>query len=238
MAIGPGAWRCRPSTLRQQPWESQGSSPTSRTTEQSLDPNRTHKAGYRDRDRLWSGCFEDLAGRPCGHRRSVREFQQRCGGDRRVGRVLPPAWAWSSSSWRRPAAMNAAPSCCCGRPGSPCGLTNPRSVRRYAEAMGILEKTDRLDAAVIARFAHRQGPQADAARRAAPQQRLAALVARLRQVTDDLVVQKQRRSCAMDRRGDRQHRPGDRVAQAPGSRALMRLSPGSEIPAWFSHRES
>src|SRR5665213_1294502 len=30
--------------------------------------------------------------------------------------------------------------------GIPCGLTNPRSVRRYAEAMGILEKTDRLDA--------------------------------------------------------------------------------------------
>src|SRR3954462_14591922 len=27
--------------------------------------------------------------------------------------------------------------------GVACGLTNPRSVRRYAEAMGILEKTDR-----------------------------------------------------------------------------------------------
>ena len=25
MAIGPGAWRCRPSALRHQPWESQGS---------------------------------------------------------------------------------------------------------------------------------------------------------------------------------------------------------------------
>ena len=37
--------------------------------------------------------------------------------------------------------------------GVSCALTNPRSVRRYAEAMGILEKTDRIDAAVIARFA-------------------------------------------------------------------------------------
>ena len=37
--------------------------------------------------------------------------------------------------------------------GIACGLTNPRSVRRYAEAMGILEKTDRLDARIIARFA-------------------------------------------------------------------------------------
>ncbi|TAI59586.1 IS110 family transposase, partial [Bradyrhizobium sp. Leo170] len=35
-----------------------------------------------------------------------------------------------------------------------CALTNPRSVRRYAEAMGILEKTDRIDCSVIARFAH------------------------------------------------------------------------------------
>jgi transposase len=38
-----------------------------------------------------------------------------------------------------------------------CALTNPRSVRRYAEAMGILEKTDRIDASVIARFADAKG---------------------------------------------------------------------------------
>ena len=35
--------------------------------------------------------------------------------------------------------------------GLPCGLANPRSVRRFAEAMGYLEKTDRIDAAMIAR---------------------------------------------------------------------------------------
>jgi transposase len=78
-----------------------------------------------------------------------------------------------------------------------CALTNPRSVRRYAEAMGVLEKTDRIDASVIARFAF--------ARNLAPtplpspaQQRLKALVARLRQVTDDLTVQKQRRASLLD----------------------------------------
>lgn len=77
--------------------------------------------------------------------------------------------------------------------GIACGLTNPKSVRRYAEAMGTLEKTDRLDAGVIARFAIAKGlkptspPTPD-------QQRLRALVVRLRQVTDDLTVQKQRRS--------------------------------------------
>lgn len=81
--------------------------------------------------------------------------------------------------------------------GLSCALTNPRSVRRFAEAMGYLEKTDRIDAAVIAEFA--------IAKKLAPtplpskaQQRLKALVARLRQVTDDLTVQKQRRASLLD----------------------------------------
>jgi len=80
--------------------------------------------------------------------------------------------------------------------GFPCGLVNARSVRRYAEAMGILEKTDRIDAAVIARFAIAKELKPTPPPTQA-QQRLNALVARLRQVTSDLTVQKQRRSCAM-----------------------------------------
>lgn len=77
------------------------------------------------------------------------------------------------------------------RAGLPCALANPKAVRRFAESMGKLEKTDRIDAEVIARHA--------AARRMRPtpppseqQQRLTALAARLRQVTGDLSVQKQR----------------------------------------------
>jgi len=81
--------------------------------------------------------------------------------------------------------------------GMPCAMTNPRSVRRYAEAMGVLEKTDRLDASVIARFAHAKNLQPTPAPTPA-QQRLKALVARLRQVTDDLTVQKQRRASLLD----------------------------------------
>ena len=81
--------------------------------------------------------------------------------------------------------------------GMPCALTNPRSVRRYAEAMGILEKTDRLDADVIARFAHAKNLQPTPMPTPA-QQRLKALVARLRQVTDDLTVQKQRSASLAD----------------------------------------
>lgn len=75
--------------------------------------------------------------------------------------------------------------------GQPCAIANPRSVRKFAEAMGYLEKTDRIDAMMIARFADAKRmvatppPSAD-------QQRLTALATRLRQVTTDLGVQKQR----------------------------------------------
>ena len=63
--------------------------------------------------------------------------------------------------------------------------------------MGVLEKTDRLDARVIARFAIAKDLRPTEPPTAG-QQRLTALVARLRQVTDDLVVQKQRRSSAIN----------------------------------------
>lgn len=76
-----------------------------------------------------------------------------------------------------------------------CGIVNARSVRRFAEAMGYLEKTDKIDAAVIAHYAQVKRLQPSPPPSAA-QQRLQALVARLSQVTDDLTIQKQRRSAA------------------------------------------
>jgi transposase len=81
--------------------------------------------------------------------------------------------------------------------GVPCGMVNARSVRRFAEAMGFLEKTDRIDAAVIARYGEvkRLQPTPPPSAR---QQRLKALVARLSQVTGDLTVQKQRKSAVAD----------------------------------------
>jgi hypothetical protein len=39
-----------------------GTSPQSRTTEQSPDLNRTYKAGYRGQDNLWSRCFLFFSG--------------------------------------------------------------------------------------------------------------------------------------------------------------------------------
>lgn len=77
------------------------------------------------------------------------------------------------------------------RRGQPCAVANPRAVRSFAEAMGRLEKTDRIDAEIIAGYAQAKRmvptppPSAD-------QRQLTALAARLRQVTGDLSIQKQR----------------------------------------------
>ncbi len=81
--------------------------------------------------------------------------------------------------------------------GISCAIINPRQARAFAEAMGYLEKTDRIDAEVLARFAdaRRLGltpPPSEG------QARLEAVTARLKQVTRDIVVQKQRRSATTD----------------------------------------
>jgi transposase len=67
--------------------------------------------------------------------------------------------------------------------GVQAAIVNPRSVRRFAEAMGRLEKTDRIDAGVIAWYgeAKRIAPQRPAGK---AQQALAAAVTHLRQLTD------------------------------------------------------
>ena len=76
--------------------------------------------------------------------------------------------------------------------GVACAVVNPRSVRRFAEALGFLEKTDDIDAGVIARYGEVKGivgqePASDA------QERLRALTTRLRQLTEAAVVQKNQR---------------------------------------------
>lgn len=72
--------------------------------------------------------------------------------------------------------------------GVPVALANPRFVRRFAEGMGVLEKTDRIDCGLIAWYAAvrnlRPTPPA-----AATQARLTALVVRLRQLTVLKVIQ-------------------------------------------------
>jgi transposase len=69
----------------------------------------------------------------------------------------------------------------------PCAVVNPRKVRDFAKALGHLEKTDRIDAAVIARFAAAMAitPMPAPSQN---RQRLQALSARLRQVVGDLAI--------------------------------------------------
>ena len=81
--------------------------------------------------------------------------------------------------------------------GVAAAVVNPRQVRRFAEAMGFLEKTDRIDAGLIARFAAAKGvepqpppPQA--------QDRLAALVTRLGQLTALKAAQENQRRLVED----------------------------------------
>lgn len=66
--------------------------------------------------------------------------------------------------------------------GLACAIVNPRQVRHFAEAMGFLEKTDRIDARLIAWYAKAAGIGANEPAGEA-QQRLRALVTRLRQLT-------------------------------------------------------
>jgi transposase len=76
--------------------------------------------------------------------------------------------------------------------GVPAALLNPRAVRRFAEGMGLLEKTDRIDAGVIAWFAavKHVAPTLPAT---AEQARLQALVTRLRQLTELQTAQRNQR---------------------------------------------
>lgn len=76
--------------------------------------------------------------------------------------------------------------------GVPCAIANARSVRRFAEAMGVLEKTDRIDAAIIADYARAKGLAAQAPQ-SQVQDRLRALVTRLRQLTALKVAQSNQR---------------------------------------------
>ena len=81
--------------------------------------------------------------------------------------------------------------------GVPSAIVNPRSVRRFAEGMGLLEKTDRIDCGVIAWYAavKRIVPREQPAE---AQQRLTALVCRLEQLTELPVMQMNQRRLICD----------------------------------------
>jgi transposase len=76
-------------------------------------------------------------------------------------------------------------------------LVNPRAVRRFAQSMGRLEKTDRIDAGMIAWFAEVKQVKA-LPLAAASQQQLRALSTRLRQLTAVRTAQGNQRRLVRD----------------------------------------
>ena len=70
-------------------------------------------------------------------------------------------------------------------------VINPRQVRRFAQAAGVLAKTDRLDARVLVRFAQALKPEP---RAVADEhvQKLQALIGRRRQILEMLTMEKNR----------------------------------------------
>lgn len=74
----------------------------------------------------------------------------------------------------------------------PVAILNPRAVRQFAQSMGRFEKTDRIDAAMIAWFAMVHGSQPTLLS-PPKQQHLRALVTRLRQLTELRTAQKNQR---------------------------------------------
>ncbi len=75
--------------------------------------------------------------------------------------------------------------------GQRVAVANPTRVRRFAEALGILAKTDKIDAGVIAHFASVVQPTANGSQTELEEQ-LAAWVERRRQLLTELVAEKNR----------------------------------------------
>jgi transposase len=78
-----------------------------------------------------------------------------------------------------------------GVAGIPTAIVNPRQIRDFAKSVGILAKTDGIDAGVIARFAATVQPEP----RSLPDedsQELAAIIARRRQIVEMITVEKNR----------------------------------------------
>jgi transposase len=73
----------------------------------------------------------------------------------------------------------------------PAALVHPGRVRSFAKGVGVLAKTDRIDAALLVRFARQASPRL-AARRTANQDQLQALVVCRRQLSTTRVQQSNR----------------------------------------------
>ncbi len=80
-----------------------------------------------------------------------------------------------------------------GEAGFAVAVVNPTRVRRFAEGVGILAKTDKIDARVIAHFGHVVRPAVNG-RQSPLEEQLAAFVERRRQLLVELTAEKNRLS--------------------------------------------
>lgn len=115
-----------------------------------------------------------------------------------------------------------------GAAGLAVAVVNPRRARRFAQALGLLAKTDRIDARGLALYGERIRP----APRAQPSpelERLAALIARRRQLIDLGVQEQNRRGQAADALVHRQI--DDTLALLARQRAEVEAALGDAIAA-------
>jgi transposase len=77
-------------------------------------------------------------------------------------------------------------------------VVNPRAVRNFAQGMGLFEKTDRIDAGVIAWYAQTKGCVV-VRPASSQQQQLKAMVTRLRQLTELRAAQRNQRLLVTDK---------------------------------------
>jgi transposase len=87
---------------------------------------------------------------------------------------------------------------CLAEAGLPVVIVNPRQVRNFAKAAGILAKTDAIDARVIARFAEAVKPEVRPLKDRATSE-LTALVTRRRQIIEMIVAENNRLKLANKR---------------------------------------
>ena len=85
--------------------------------------------------------------------------------------------------------------CACAVAGLPVVVVNPRQVRDFAKAKGILAKTDKIDAGVIAQFAEAIRPEVRPLK-TEEAQKLDALLSRRRQISQMITAEKNRLQAA------------------------------------------
>src|ERR1035438_4194837 len=160
--------------------------------------NRTYKAGYRDKDHLWSGyCVQVSGGAHRPARRAAGSFPNTpegiaaleafCQAHRVELLAMEATGGYEQQAFAQ-----------LSEQGLPVAILNPRAVRQFAQSMGSLEKTDRIDAGMIAWYAEVKKSR-PASLAPESQQHLRALVTRLRQLTDIRTAQLNQQRLVTDR---------------------------------------